>query len=131
MLTVKINSFSFIYSGIPEDTTGNGGGFVFDCRFIYNPGRKFEFMNLTGKDPEVQKFLNADKEMQNFLNNCCNIVENAIENYLKREFTSLMVNFGCTGGKHRSVYAAEKLNSHLLKKYNSRLEIVAKHKNIE
>jgi RNase adaptor protein for sRNA GlmZ degradation len=130
MLNVKIFSFSYKNSGIPEDNSGNGGGFVFDCRFIYNPGRLVEFMNLTGKDPEVQKFLNSDQEMQNFLNNCYNIIEKAIDKFVEREFTDFMISFGCTGGKHRSVYAAEKLYSHLLNKYDSKINVKLKHNGI-
>jgi RNase adaptor protein for sRNA GlmZ degradation len=109
MLKLKIFSFSYKKSGVPKDNTVNGGGFVFDCRFIYNPGRKEEFKHLTGKDNEVIDFLDKNSEMQEFLNHSEAIVKSAIDNYLQREFTDLMVCFGCTGGQHRSVYAAEKL----------------------
>ena len=117
MLKVRIYSFSYLYNDIPEDTTGNGGGFVFDCRYIYNPGRHTEFKNLSGKDEEVIKFLDNKKEMQDFLKNIYNIIEPAVENYLGRNFSDLMVCFGCTGGQHRSVYSAEKLNRHLNRKF--------------
>lgn len=117
MLKVRIYSFSYLYKGIPEDNTENGGGFVFDCRFIYNPGRNLEFRDLTGKDEAVIIFLDAQKEMQDFLNNVFNIIDPAVENYLSRNFTDLMISFGCTGGQHRSVYSAEKLRVHLKQKY--------------
>ena len=117
MLTVKIFSFSYLYTGLPEDTSGNGGGFVFDCRFIYNPGREFKFQKLTGKDLDVINFLDEHKEMQTFLKNTKNIIEPAIENFLSRNFTDLMISFGCTGGQHRSVYSAEKIKSHINQKY--------------
>jgi RNase adaptor protein for sRNA GlmZ degradation len=117
MLTVKIFSFSYLYTGLPEDTSGNGGGFVFDCRFIYNPGREFKFQKLTGKDTEVIKFLDEHEEMQTFLKNIKNIIEPAIENFLSRNFTDLMISFGCTGGQHRSVYSAEKIKSYINQKY--------------
>lgn len=117
MLKIRIYSFSYLYKGIPEDTTENGGGFVFDCRFIYNPGRNSEFRNLTGKDKAVADFLDEQKEMKDFLNNVFNIIDPAIENYLSRNFTDLMISFGCTGGQHRSVYSAEKLREHLYQKY--------------
>lgn len=117
MLKVRIYSFSYLYNGIPDDSTENGGGFVFDCRFIYNPGRNSEFWNLTGKDEKVINFLNEQKEMQDFLINIYKIIDPAIENYLSRNFTDLMISFGCTGGQHRSVYAAEKLQTHLNQKY--------------
>jgi RNase adaptor protein for sRNA GlmZ degradation len=117
MLKVRIYSFSYLYNEIPEDASGNGGGFVFDCRFIYNPGRHSEFSNLTGKDKSVKDFLDKQSEMQFFLKNIYNIINPAIENYLSRDFSDLMVSFGCTGGQHRSVYSAQKLEGHINQKY--------------
>ncbi|MBI5404036.1 MAG: ATP-binding protein [Ignavibacteriae bacterium] len=117
MLKIRIFSFSYLYSGLPEDTSGNGGGFVFDCRFIYNPGRKPEFGNLTGNDLPVRDFLDNQEEMQIFLNNIYKIIDTAVENYISRNFSDLMVSFGCTGGQHRSVYSANKLNEHINQKY--------------
>jgi RNase adaptor protein for sRNA GlmZ degradation len=117
MLKVRIYSFSYLYNEIPEDTSGNGGGFVFDCRFIYNPGRHTEFSALTGKDEAVKSFLDKQKEMQDFLKNIYNIIDPAIENYISRDFSDLMVSFGCTGGQHRSVYSAQKLEEHINQKY--------------
>jgi UPF0042 nucleotide-binding protein len=116
-LKVKIFSFSYKMSGIPEDNSGNGGGFVFDCRFIYNPGRLEEFGNLTGKDKEIIDFLDGKKSMQEFLENVIAIIKPAIENYLERDFTDLMISFGCTGGRHRSVYCAEKINKYINKTF--------------
>jgi len=116
-LTIQLHSFSYKKSGIPVDTTGNGGGFIFDCRFIYNPGRKEEFKAMTGIDKDVINFLAEQDEMQKFLKNVYNIIDPAIENYIERNFTSLMISFGCTGGQHRSVYAVEKTKDHILKKY--------------
>jgi len=116
-LVVKIYSFSFIYGNIPFDNSGNGGGFVFDCRFIDNPGRVPGLMILTGKDEPVQKYLENQTQMPEFLENVYAIVDNAVENYISRNFESLMVSFGCTGGRHRSVYSAEKLSHHLKNKY--------------
>lgn len=116
-LTVHLNSFSYKKSGIPKDATGHGGGFVFDCRFIYNPGRKDEFKNLCGKDQEVIIFLDSQMEMGKFLKNVFDITDPAIENYLERNFSDLSISFGCTGGQHRSVYAVEKTREHISKKY--------------
>lgn len=109
MLTVKIFSFSYLKSGIPVDDTGNGGGFVFDCRFIFNPGKFLEFKHLTGKNKEVAGFLDLKPEMQKFLTDAKSIISAAIENYIFRDFTNLMISFGCTGGQHRSIYSAEKI----------------------
>lgn len=129
-LTVHLNSFSYKKSGIPEDTTGHGGGFIFDCRYIYNPGRKEEFKSKTGLDKEVVLFLDTQEAMTKFLNNVYNIIDPAIENYLERNFTDLMISFGCTGGQHRSVYAAEKTREHISQKYPEVI-IEFHHKQIE
>jgi Predicted P-loop-containing kinase len=115
-LTVRISSFSY-KKGIPHDPSGNGGGFVFDCRAIHNPGRYPEFKHLTGKDAKVQEFLEEKSTMPAFMNAVMTLVSQSVEVYLSRGFTHLCVNFGCTGGQHRSVYAAEKLADYLRNNY--------------
>ncbi|HET9056235.1 MAG TPA: RNase adapter RapZ [Chitinophagaceae bacterium] len=121
-LTVTINSFSY-KEGIPEDVSGNGGGFVFDCRGIFNPGRKEEFKRLTGRDREVQEFLLHQSEMPAFLQHVYGIVDIAVEDYIKRDFENLMISFGCTGGQHRSVFAADSLATHLKQKFNVNTQV--------
>jgi aminoglycoside/choline kinase family phosphotransferase len=121
-LVVHINSFSY-RKGIPGDESGNGGGFVFDCRGILNPGRIPEFKTQTGRDKEVKDFLEQQTRMPEFLNSTYNIVDIAVEDYIKRDFESLSVSFGCTGGQHRSVYAADALARHLRNKFHVKIDL--------
>jgi hypothetical protein len=102
-LTVTVCSFSF-HKGIPNDPSGNGGGYVFDCRSIHNPGRYEPYKKLTGRDLPVIEFLEDDGEVFGFLDHVYGVVDPHVETYSKRGFNSLMVSFGCTGGQHRSVY---------------------------
>ncbi len=130
LLHININSFSY-RRGIPADDPVNGGGFVFDCRCIHNPGRYEQYKNLTGKDSEVKKFLDNEPEMEQFFTHVLALVEQSINKYLNKGFTNLMINFGCTGGQHRSVYSAERLYNHLIK-YNNSTELIVslKHRDI-
>ncbi|MDR1416490.1 MAG: phosphotransferase [Prevotellaceae bacterium] len=125
---LRVQIFSFSYRcGIPDDDSGNGGGFIFDCRSIFNPGRQEEFRLLTGLDAPVAQFLEANQEMSEFLQHACSMVEVAVERYLERGFGHLMAGFGCTGGQHRSVYAAQRLAERLHQKY-PQIEIAVKHR---
>jgi len=121
-LVVKICSFSY-KNGIPEDPSGNGGGFVFDCRGILNPGRYEEYKKLTGRDKPVIDFLMYRTEMPSFLQHVYGLIDISVSDYLKRNFESLTVGFGCTGGQHRSVFAADQLADHLRTKFGCQVEL--------
>jgi RNase adaptor protein for sRNA GlmZ degradation len=115
-LTVHINSFSY-KKGIPLDKFGNGGGYVFDCRGILNPGRIEAYKTQTGRDKEVKEYLLHKTSMPSFLQHVFGMVDISVEDYIKRDFEGLTINFGCTGGQHRSVYAADRLAEYLKEKY--------------
>ena len=121
-LTVKVFSFSY-RKGIPEDNSGNGGGYVFDCRSTHNPGRYEPYKKLTGLDEPVIRFLEDDGEILTFLDAIYRLADHHVERYMQRGFTSLMFSFGCTGGQHRSVYSAQHLAEHINRKYGIRVEI--------
>ena len=126
-LKVTINSFSY-KDEIPDDESGNGGGFVFDCRALPNPGRNDEYSRMTGKDQPVIDFLKKEPAVDEFLVNAFSLVDQSVRNYIDRDFTSLMVSFGCTGGRHRSVFCTEELARHLREKFGTEIRI--NHKNI-
>lgn len=121
-LVVKIKSFSY-RNGVPADDTGNGGGFVFDCRGLLNPGRIEEMKVLTGRDKQVKDYIEQQTKMAEFLNSVFDVVDISVEDYIKRDFESLSICFGCTGGQHRSVYAADALARHLRNKFKVKIEL--------
>jgi aminoglycoside/choline kinase family phosphotransferase len=126
VLEVKVTSFSF-KKGVPSDPSGNGGGYVFDCRGMHNPGRYAPYKNLTGRDEPVIRFLEDDGEVFSFMEHVYGVVDPHVESFVSRGFNSLMVSFGCTGGQHRSVYCAEHLAAHLREKYPE-INVVLKHR---
>lgn len=128
-LCITINSFSFKY-GIPEDASGNGGGYVFDCRGMNNPGRYEEYKTLTGLEKPVIDFLEKEGEITQFLESIYKLAETHVVDYLRRGFTSLMFNFGCTGGQHRSVYSAQHLAEHLANKYGVKIKLTHREQKI-
>lgn len=121
-LVIKICSFSY-RNGIPPDESGNGGGFVFDCRGILNPGRIESMKSRTGRDKDVKDYLEQQTKMPEFLNSVFDIIDISVEDYIKRGFEYLSVSFGCTGGQHRSVYAADALARHLRNKFKVKIDI--------
>lgn len=129
-LVVKIVSFAY-KKGIPNDPSGNGGGFVFDCRAVNNPGKYERYNHFTGLDEPVIRFLEEDGEITQFLNHAYEIADASVKRYLDRGFSNLMICFGCTGGQHRSVYSAQHMAEHLHNKFGVKVELVHREQNIE
>lgn len=128
-LTVTVYSFSF-KRGLPADESGNGGGYVFDCRSTHNPGKYDEYKQLTGLDQPVIDFLEQDGEILTFLESVDKLVDHHVERFLERGFTHLQVAFGCTGGQHRSVYCAEHVAKHLHEKYGVSVHLIHRERGI-
>ena len=128
-LVVRVFSFSY-RKGIPEDSSGNGGGYVFDCRSTHNPGRYEPYKKLTGLDESVIRFLEDDGEILTFLAHVYDLADHHVQRYIQRGFTSLMFSFGCTGGQHRSVYCAQHLAEHLHEKFGIEVHITHREQGI-
>ncbi|MDR2810301.1 MAG: phosphotransferase [Tannerellaceae bacterium] len=129
-LEVKIVSFAY-KKGIPNDPAGNGGGFVFDCRAVNNPGKYERYNHFTGLDEPVIRFLEEEGEIAAFLHHVYGMVEASVKRYMERGFTNLMVCFGCTGGQHRSVYSAQRLAEHLHRRFGVKIHLTHREQNIE
>ncbi|MDR2824813.1 MAG: phosphotransferase, partial [Prevotellaceae bacterium] len=129
-LLVRVFSFSY-KKGIPADVSGNGGGFVFDCRAIHNPGKYQEYSNLTGMDSKVAEFLEKNSEIAQFIENCHALADQSVACYLQRGFTCLQISFGCTGGQHRSVYSAQKMAEHLHEKFGINVKLTHRELKLE
>src|ERR1700678_2639336 len=127
-LTVRVFSFSF-HRGVPQDDSGNGGGFVFDGRSLPNPGREERFKSLTGKDAPVIDYLNQQESVHQFMASVMSLVDASVSEYQRRGFKSLMVSFGCTGGQHRSGFLAEQFAKRLRERNG--IEVVMRHRELE
>ena len=126
---LEVHIYSFAYKkGIPPDDSGNGGGYVFDCRSVNNPGKYEFYRQFNGTDPEVIKFLEDDGEILRFLDSVYSLVDAHVQRFIERKFTHMQVCFGCTGGQHRSVYSAEHLAAHLTSRFD--LKVVLTHREL-
>ena len=129
---LRVRVFSFSYrKGIPADESGNGGGYVFDCRSTHNPGRYEPYKKLTGLDEPVIRFLEDDGEILTFLESVYKLADAHVQRYIDRGFTDLMFSFGCTGGQHRSVYSAQHFAEHIHNKYGIEVHVCHREQGIE
>ena len=128
-LEVLVTSFSF-KKGIPDDPSGNGGGYVFDCRALPNPGKIEFYRSYTGMDKEVVDFFSDKPQVPDFLSSAYRLADAHVERFLERGFTHMMISFGCTGGQHRSVYCAEKMASHLKEKYGVKVKLLHREQDV-
>ena len=124
-LKIIVQSFSYKKGGIPIDETDNGGGFVFDCRGILNPGRIEDYKPKTGMDADVRLYLETQTLMPEFIKHIKAIIDISVQDYINRGFEHLMISFGCTGGQHRSVYCADVISNYLKNNYN--VDVVTNH----
>ena len=129
---LEVSLYSFAYKkGIPNDVSGNGGGYVFDCRGLENPGKYDHYRHFNGLDAEVIKFLEDDGGVLTFLDHAYALMDAHVERFMARKFTHLMCSFGCTGGQHRSVYCAQHMAEHIAKKYDVRVHLYHRELDLE
>ena len=129
-LQVTVCSFAY-KKGIPNDLSGNGGGYVFDCRGLENPGKFEHFRHFTGEDQEVIRFMEEDGGVKGFLEHAYLLMDTHVQRYIERKFNHLMCCFGCTGGQHRSVYCARHMAEYLAKKYDIRVHLYHRELDLE
>jgi UPF0042 nucleotide-binding protein len=109
-LNVTVMSFGF-KNGLPREAD-----IVMDCRFLANPHWEEKLKPLTGKDAPVQDYVGRDAAFKPFFKNLQTLLEPLLEGYAREGKSYLTVALGCTGGKHRSVFVAEKLGDWLQQK---------------
>ena len=106
-MRLDVRSFGFKFGYMPE------GDLVFDVRCLPNPFYIPELKNLTGLNPEVYTYVMKFDQSKKLLNKLCDLIDFLIPLYEKEGKSQLVIAFGCTGGKHRSVAFAEALAQHL------------------
>jgi UPF0042 nucleotide-binding protein len=116
--TIHIYSFGYKHSGVPEalagrHLNGEGGGFVFDCRALPNPFWDEALRPFTGIEAPILEYMARCPEAQEFARAAAGMVLGAARSYRDQEKPTLHAGFGCTGGRHRSVWQAERLREAL------------------
>jgi UPF0042 nucleotide-binding protein len=104
---VSVLSFGFP-KGLPREAD-----LVFDLRFLRNPHYIDDLRPLTGRDAAVAAYIDADPDFGPFWRRMTDMLGMLLPRYAQEGKKYLTIAFGCTGGKHRSVLAAERLAHHL------------------
>lgn len=119
-LTLLFTSFGFKH-GIPLDAD-----FVFDVRCLPNPHYDPKLRELTGRDTEVQAFLNGQASVHEMLKDIRNYVEKWLPCFVTDNRSYLTVAIGCTGGQHRSVYFVEQLSQYFM----TQQKVITRHREL-
>ena len=106
-LHVFVTSFSF-RRGLPREAD-----LVFDVRFLRNPHYDPVLREQTGRDAPVQAYVAADPDFPEFMARLTGLLEPLLPRYVTEGKSYLTLAVGCTGGRHRSVFVAERLGQWL------------------
>ena len=101
-LNVTVISFGF-RNGLPPEAD-----MIFDVRFLSNPHYDPKLQPLDGRESAIANFIEADPAFQPFFDNLTRLLNPLFPRYSAEGKSYLTIAFGCTGGKHRSVFVAEK-----------------------
>lgn len=112
-MTIVLQSFAF-KRGVPQDVD-----FMFDARILPNPYWEKALRSLTGKDKVVQQWLESDESVVNMTKDIQNFMHTWLPAFQNAQRSYVTIGIGCTGGKHRSVYLAEKLAESLCGKHDN------------
>ena len=119
-LSIMIESFGYKH-GLPANAD-----FVFDVRCLPNPHYEARLRPLTGLDDEVAAFLEKEPRVGALLQDICRFVETWLPAYGQDNRSSLTVAIGCTGGRHRSVYFAERLGAY----FRASFPVLVRHRHL-
>jgi len=119
-LTIAFQSFGFKH-GIPNDAD-----IVFDARFLPNPYYDPDLRPLSGRDPAVKRFLEADLNVARLIDDIASFILRWLPSYMSDNRAALTIAIGCTGGQHRSVYIVEELAN----RFGSEQQVLLRHRDI-